>query len=321
MPLSEPQVDAELLRVLLEAREPLPLEAIGRAVGASPMQAARGIVHLQAAGCTLDRHPQHGVRLLETSLTCWSTYIESRHAGRIGRRLSVYRATTSTQDVARKLLHPATGDHHGHVLVTDHQSAGRGRLGRRWTTAPGAALLLTAIAARHNATLDRLMLAACTALAETVESLTGAATQVRWPNDLLIDGRKLAGIIVETVGPTALIGVGVNVHASPRSNGHAALRSPATSIAEQGPRVDRLLLLDRLLSHLQQTLYERPTEALHDAWRRRAALLQQRVTVDAQGRRLTGRVIDLDPAEGLLLQLDRGQVLTLPAATTSLVLD
>ncbi|MEX2672728.1 MAG: biotin--[acetyl-CoA-carboxylase] ligase [Phycisphaeraceae bacterium] len=315
------QNETQLLALLLASREPLPLEAVGRALGCAPVEAAVLLERLEGKGCRLARHPQHGVQLLESSLTCWSTYIEGRRPGLIGRKVSVYRETTSTQELARKMLKPGGNGHDGHVLVSDHQSAGRGRLGRPWITAPGAALLMTAIVGHGQATVDRLMLAACCGVAEGIEAATGIGTQVRWPNDVLMNGAKMAGIIVETVGKLALIGIGINVHGAPRTGRQVTLRSPATSLAEQGQAVDRLLLMERVLEQLQAALYTRPSDDLYQAWRERAALLQQRVTVEADGRQLTGRVIDLDPTQGLLLQLDRGQVVTLPAQTTSLVLE
>lgn len=262
-------------------------------------------------------HPQRGVKLISAGIGCWADYIEARHKGHIGRKLTVYRQTASTQDRARQQLGKRPSSQHGHVIVADQQTAGRGRLGRKWQSTPGSALLLTAIVPAACPP-DRLMLASCCALSLAIEKLTDLRPQIRWPNDLLIHGAKLAGILVETIGRTALIGIGVNITDHPSN---LAIHGGATDLSEHATPPDRLLLLDELLADLNHSLHHADDSELIKAWRSRSCLLRQRVTVNSDGRRLTGRVIDIDPAQGLLLEVERGPVTTLPALTTSLVLD
>ena len=314
-------VDTALLHALLEASGPLTAQALALRLKLAPAAVSRRLRKLHEGGCHIQEHPQHGVRLLSAGLECWADYIEPRHAGTIGRRLFVYRTTTSTQDVARQLAASPDATSDGHVVVADHQSAGRGRLGRRWLNEPGSGLLLTAIVAHRGASVDRLMLASCCAVAAAIEELSGLGISVRWPNDLLIGGDKLAGILLETVGPLALIGIGLNVNGQPHSlppDADSATRS-ATSLAAHMEAPDRLRLLDRILHALQTKLHHAADGELIAFWKQRATLLGRRVTVDSAGHRLTGRVIDLDPTAGLLLQTDRGGVTPLPAQTTSLV--
>ncbi|MBI1369882.1 MAG: biotin--[acetyl-CoA-carboxylase] ligase [Planctomycetes bacterium] len=296
--------DVKLLARLLEATRAVPVDALG----ANPA----AIESLRTGGCEIDVHPHEGVRLIRTGLGCWVDYIEGRHADRLGRRLFVYRATTSTQDAARSLLHREPASHIGHVITADHQTAGRGRLGRRWQAPPGAALMLTAIVDAARTSVDRLMLGACCAVAEAIEAVCEERMQVRWPNDVLLGDRKLAGILVEQCDAAALIGIGVNVTAAPRD-------LPATCLHDQGIAVDRLRLLDLLLDRLDFDVHHATDRQLQDAWRARSCLSGQRLTVESDGRRLTGRVIDIDPAAGLLMAVEHGPVVTLPAATTSIV--
>jgi len=296
-------IDAELLHRLLTAEGPVTCQTLGVS------RAQLG--SLEAAGCVLRDHPRQGVRLVRTGLGCWADYIEARHAGRIGRKVSVYRETTSTQDAARAVMQRGAAGHDGHVIVADHQTGGRGRLGRRWQAPPGASLLMTAIV-DSPATVDRLMLAAACAVSETVEAVCEVQTRIRWPNDVLIDQRKLAGILVETVGSAAMIGIGINVSAHPDD-------LPATSLHAESIHVDRLHVLDLLLDRLDFDIHHATADQLLRCWRKRSCLAQQRVTVTCDGRELTGRVIDLDPADGLLMQVEHGPIVTLPAATTSLV--
>jgi len=325
MTTGDTEFDLDLLHELLRAGGPCSALELARRLPASPGPAAVAahIAALERCGCRFEHHPQHGWRLLEAGLGCWADYIEPRHRNRLGHRLTLYRQTESTQARARDRLAsdgPAA-EHDGEVIVADHQLAGRGRLGRRWFAPPGAALLLTAIVARRSLTDDRIMLAACNALADAVEQLTPLRVGVRWPNDLMIDSAKLAGILVEAQRDAVLIGIGVNVHLDPADLPATDADHPiaATSLAAQGAAVDRLLLLDCLLDRLHHALHRATDAALHDGWRQRSTLLEQRVTVTHDGDEHTGRVVGLDVHHGLQLALDRGAIITLPAATTSLL--
>jgi BirA family biotin operon repressor/biotin-[acetyl-CoA-carboxylase] ligase len=197
-------------------------------------------------------------------------------------------------------------------------------MGRSWVAEPGAALLLSVIHDdREQGATDRLVIGSCCAVAETVERAGGRSVQIRWPNDVLLDGAKLAGSLVERRGGAAVIGIGLNVSGAPdqlpaEAEGEGT-GERATSLAAHGIGMDRLRLLDALLDRLDATLRRAEDGALHEAWRARSSLLGRRVTVRADERRLTGRVVELDPKQGLMIQVDGGAVVTLPAETTSLL--
>lgn len=309
-----------LLERLLDADGGVSVAGLAAAVGVTREQAIASVEKLRAAGCRIDEHPQHGLMLIASGLGCWADYLEGRHVGGIGRRCVVYRETASTQHVARQTIgrsDPPEGSH-GTVFLSDHQSAGRGRLGRRWTGRAGTQVLMTAVVEAAGFSVDRLMLGACHAICEAVEGLTGLETRIRWPNDVLIGGRKLAGILIETTGPNALVGIGLNVSLDPGELA-APLRERVTSLRREGRPVDRLRLLDALLGRLNEAFDGVPVKVLLDQWRARSCLLERRITVDCDGARLTGRVVDLDPRDGLMLAVERGPIVRLPAATTSLV--
>ncbi|MHC4996198.1 MAG: hypothetical protein ACYTGQ_14230, partial [Planctomycetota bacterium] len=173
MPGEESSVDAALLGLLLQARGPMTLHAIGQALGLDVVSTTARVESLRRHGCRLDAHPQRGVELLEAGLGCWTDYIEHHHTEGLGRRVTVYRETASTQTAAREVVESELGDLHGRVILADHQSAGRGRLGRRWLAEPGVGLLMTVIVRRDRATPDRLVIGSCCAVAEAIESLGG----------------------------------------------------------------------------------------------------------------------------------------------------
>ncbi len=315
-PSGESSIDAALLERLLAATGPMTLEALGRALDCAPMEAARRVETLRQAGCRIDAHPQQGMTLIETGLGCWADYLQARHAGRLGRRIVVYRSTTSTQDRARQELARADSPQaaHGTVVLADEQTAGRGRLGRSWLTRAGGALLMTVVVDAGETAADRLVLASACAVAQAVEQLVGLHARLRWPNDVLLGEAKLAGTLLETAERCALIGVGINVSDCPDLPDH-----PATCLAERSAAVDRLRLADVLLDQLDRALFDEDDDELHEQWRQRSSLLQRRVTVTSGDRTLTGRVLDVDVEHGLMLAVEDGPHIVLPAATTSLM--
>lgn len=309
-----------LLAVLLASGEWATHDQLAQLAGLSVEQVNATIAQLARDGCEISHHPGVGVRLNGASLACWADFIEARHRDRLGRAVHVYRQTDSTQDIARRMVesarHPAAL--HGTLIAADHQAAGRGRLGRRWYSRPGEQLLVTLII-HHDAPIDRLMLGVALGVAAGIESVLDRPVGLRWPNDCLVDGRKLAGVLIERARGCALVGVGINVGLDPTQLPDG-LGELATSFAHLGQRADRLSVLDAVLSALDRSLAEDDNTALVAAWRERSVLDQQRITVETDGRRLTGRVIDIDPSRGLLLEVERGPIVALHAATTSLVL-
>ena len=273
---------------------------------------------LQKAGCHWLDHPAQGLELQKVGLGCWADYLHSRHPRGIGCCVRVYEQTASTQAVAKDLIQRGSPVD-GMVVVADHQTAGRGRFDRRWFAAPGCSILMTALV-RSDRGACRLTLGAALAAAEAVEQTCGLSPQVRWPNDLYLHRKKLAGILIEQVGTWALVGLGLNVRSEPAGPPKQDAGRPfaATSLEQEGARLWRLQLLDLLLERLQTHLTDSSDRHLADQWRMRCDQMQQRVTAMHDGRQIVGRVIDLDPAFGLLLSTDEAMPVTLPPHSTRL---
>jgi BirA family transcriptional regulator, biotin operon repressor / biotin---[acetyl-CoA-carboxylase] ligase len=183
----------------------------------------------------------------------------------------------STQDIARDL--PI-----GSTVVTDHQTAGRGRLGRRWQAPPGTALLASFVLPAH----PLASLAAGVAAAEAC----GPQVRLKWPNDLLVGEAKLGGVLVEAAAGRCIVGIGVNLTASPP--GAARLEEPR----------DRLL--DRLEERLRTWMKAEPDQVL-SRWRELSATLGRRVRVELGSEVIEGIAEDV-AADGSLLVAGRGLV-------------
>lgn len=184
----------------------------------------------------------------------------------------------STNDVAASLA--ASGDDsEGAIVVADRQTAGRGRRGRQWFSPPGSGLYVSVVLAPSRAQVDPrrattlLTIAAGVAIAEGIQRATGVAVELKWPNDVYIGGRKLAGILAEAVGAGAsidrvVLGYGINIAtaAFPPELAHRAI---ALESAAAGP-VDRHAVLVETLAALAQRyddLLEARFDAILDAWR------------------------------------------------------
>jgi BirA family biotin operon repressor/biotin-[acetyl-CoA-carboxylase] ligase len=310
--------DVELLHELMRSAESTSVDALAAKAGRTVGQIRASAAALEKGGCRIQTHPQQGLHLEHVGLGCWADFLESRHPDGLGCQVDVYERTASTQAVARTLAR-ASGDHEGRVVIADFQEAGQGRLGRRWFAEPGECLLLSALSCVGH-TMDQWAVRSCVAVAKAVEEVAGVAVQIRWPNDLFMGGRKLAGILLEQVGPMTVIGIGINVNVQVDQMPSEDQGRPftATSLSTEGIGVWPLHLADRLLRVLDEAIGVWSDQQVMEDWRERCDQLQQEVVVVHDGRRLRGRVMDLDPAFGLMVQIDGQAIVTLPAATTSI---
>ncbi len=172
--------------------------------------------------------------------------------GRLGGPLLAYASVDSTQAVCRDLA--GTGAPEGTVVVADHQTAGRGQRGRSWIAPPGRALLFSCLfrPPLPVARWPELTLAGATAVAEALEAQCGLVPRLKWPNDVLVGERKLAGVLAEGVAgpaPFVVLGVGINV-AQRDEDWPPELRGQAVSLAELGHAIGRARLLAAVLGRL-----------------------------------------------------------------------
>jgi BirA family biotin operon repressor/biotin-[acetyl-CoA-carboxylase] ligase len=192
------------------------------------------------------------------------------------------------------------------VVVADHQRAGRGRLDREWVTPPGAALTFSAVV---DPGVDPEWWPVIPLVAGyAVASALGGAAGVKWPNDVMIEDRKVCGILVERLGtrpPLAVVGIGINVD-------QVADELPvptATSLALAGYAADRTELFGSVLHSLRGCLdqYAGSPDTFLDAYRARSATLGRDVRIELPGdRTVEGRAVDLDPHGRLLLETTEG---------------
>jgi BirA family transcriptional regulator, biotin operon repressor / biotin---[acetyl-CoA-carboxylase] ligase len=241
------------------------------------------------------------------------TRFETALATRVlGRTLILRDEAGSTNDAAWEAMTAGSAD--GTTVIAERQPAGRGRAGRRWHLTPGRGLALSvalpSVGGRRETSL--VPLAAGLALAEALESL-GATPELKWPNDVLIRGRKLAGILTESRrlpgrGDTIVVGVGVNV-LDTREDFPAELGGSVTSLAIESVPATRETVAAAFLDSFERRadlLRAGGRAELIETWTARSRVWGRPVVVNAPAGEVRGVALRLDPDGGLVLRGEDG---------------
>jgi BirA family biotin operon repressor/biotin-[acetyl-CoA-carboxylase] ligase len=229
----------------------------------------------------------------------WRAVARARAGSRLGRHLIYEASVASTNLLARALLRRGAAD--GTVVVTDDQTRGRGRLGREWIAVPCSGLTFSVcLRPPAGGRLHSLSPAAALAVGDVVHDVVGARCTLKWPNDVLVDGAKVCGILIELdeMGDhqAAVVGIGLNVNAAP------PLASATCLATCTGAPLAREPMLIRLLAALEQYVHaaEGTPDAVIRQWRDRLDTLGRQVRVQSTTGMVEGVAVDVD-AEGALL--------------------
>jgi len=235
--------------------------------------------------------------------------------GGLGSTILYFPTIGSTNDVALALA--AQGDRDGAIVIADEQTAGRGRRGRAWFSPPGSGVYVSVVLAPGRARSDPvrattlLTVTVGVALAEAIEAMTALRVDIKWPNDLVVARRKLAGILAESTGSAAapaatlVIGYGINVNATAYP---PELGDRATSLETELSRpIDRAALCAETLASLSRRyadLLDGRFDAILDAWRDRAPSSRgARVTWQGASGTQTGITAGIDDRGALLVRV------------------
>jgi len=241
---------------------------------------------------------------------------------RIGRKILVYDSTSSTNDLAAEYAKNKEND--GLVIFAEEQTAGRGRFGTKWHTGRADSILCSVVLTDCKCTAELLVLTCAVAVAEAIGKPGGSEAKIKWPNDVRLNDKKVAGILLESKtdkqGTAYILGVGINCHQT-KDSFPAELQQTATSIdIESRTIVDRISLTKRLLTSMDHWLKiaEKNSKKVTDQWRKLSIQLGHRVTITFGGRKFTGNCIGIDPEKGLIVQLDTGGTRFFDAAHTTI---
>ncbi len=269
---------------------------------------------LREQGFEIEAQRSKGYRLLDGPDLLLAAEIEKDFASQyLGTPLICLPEIDSTNARARQLAEEGAAE--GTVIIADRQSAGRGRLGRRWES-PSAVNLYCSILLRPQIPVQQapqLTFLSAVAVAETLQQLYHLDAKVKWPNDLLVNGRKIAGLLNEMSAETeqihfVILGVGVNLNMTAEQFPQE-LNYPATSVLlTTGNKVDRVVFIREFLQRLDRYYGEFLRDGfapIRRRWESLCDMMNLRVQVD---QRLTGTVVGLDSDGALRLQLDVGRV-------------
>jgi BirA family transcriptional regulator, biotin operon repressor / biotin---[acetyl-CoA-carboxylase] ligase len=226
----------------------------------------------------------------------------------IGRKVIVKDEVASTNDLAKSLA--SEGEEEGLVITAKTQVAGRGRMGRTWSSPEGGLYLTVLLRPRipvHD--MLRMTVLACVPVAQTIEEASGCATTIKWPNDVEINGKKVAGLLVESSskgGEIAylVLGIGINLNLEPESLGVPE----ATSVSAcTGKAIDREAFLNILLYRLD-TFYATFLKGTFDMaeYTKRSSIIGSEVQVEMGGTTIVGRATGVDATGALILITHEG---------------
>jgi len=312
-------LDAEILSALRAAEGAAISGAdLSQKLGVSRAAVWARIEDLRNLGYDIEATPHLGYQLIGSPDVLHADDLASRLGKTkvIGRDIRVFRETTSTNDIVDKLARDGVKE--GVVVFAESQTKGRGRLGRKWLS-PAKKGLWFSILLRPNLRppeMTRLIVASATALRRAIQSHTRLPFEIKWPNDILIRGKKVAGILTELSAELdrvkyVILGIGVDVNLN-QSDFPSDLRKFATSLkAELGKAISRPELAVLILRELDRdyaSLCNGRFQALADEWEAHCTTIGHSVRIRVGDRQVVGRAESLGEDGALLVRTDHGHL-------------
>lgn len=238
----------------------------------------------------------------------------------VGQRVVHYPRLSSTMEVAKREV--LAGAEEGMVIIAEEQTAGKGRLERNWVS-PRGSIALSVILYPDPPDLPSLIMVASLAVVKAIESVTGLKPQIKWPNDILINGKKVCGILVESGirdrnRTYAVIGIGINVNIETGIIGEVLL--PATSLSdEMGREISRLELVKRLLVEMERLyILAQGSGVVYQEWRDSLETLGRMVRVSSGDTVYEGIAESVDRDGSLMIRCRDGSLRRFAAGDVTL---
>lgn len=282
------------------------------------------IERLRKEGYEITGEPHVGYRLTGTPDKLIPEEISYRLGTKtIGKRIHSYESTGSTNDIAQRLAE--SGSPEGTAVFSEGQSKGRGRLGREWSSPKGKGIYLSLILRPKISPThaSKITLMSAIAVAAAIRKITDLTALIKWPNDIMVNGHKVCGILTEMSAEVntvkyVVIGIGINVNADKERlpKGASSLKS------ESGEAVSRIELTQELLREIERQYHlfkEKGFEHVITEWRNLSYMLGERVKVMCQDKKIEGCAVDIDLNGALVIRLDSGFTETVTAGDVIMV--
>lgn len=291
-----------ILQILRTSQTPVSGQALSAKLGVSRVSVWKHIAKLREHGYLIDANAK-GYRLTQEIDALFPWEFDRREP-----LIHYFAETGSTMDIARDLARRGCAEFT--TVIAERQTKGRGRLNRTWHSEDGG-LYFTVVTRPKLAPAHSYLVcfAASTALAETIQTRYKIDAGLKWPNDILVDGRKLAGMLSEMEAEADLVaylalGIGLNVNNDPR-----AVEANAVSIrALLGRSVSRKRLLAAFLERFEARLHGNTLESIVSDWKRHTVTLNKAVKIVTIKETLEGVAIDIDPTGALVLETADGSM-------------
>ncbi|MCM2674359.1 biotin--[acetyl-CoA-carboxylase] ligase [Alkalicoccobacillus plakortidis] len=298
-------------------------ESLSQALGVSRTAIWKQIDVLKKSGYQIDSVPKKGYQLLSRPDGLQEhdlhLYLKSK---RLGHTVAYYASVPTTQAIAHDLAE--AGSEEGHLVVADEQTGGRGRFGRNWSSAPGTSISMSLLLRPKLAPqqVPQLTLVAAVAVTRAIEKVTQLKADIKWPNDILINGKKIVGILTEMqsepgLAKVVILGIGINANQSESELNHDN-RNRSTSLAiEAGTSINRAKLLAAVLEEfewLYDTYVEKGFAEIKLLWEARSISIGKQLKAQTINGTITGLSTGISAEGALLLEDDQGIIHTVYSA-------
>ncbi len=289
-------------------------ESLAQSLGLSRTAIWNHIESLRQLGYSIEARPHVGYFLTQTPDRYVPDEIRARLNTKIlGQTLFSYEEVDSTNDLASRLAEEGACE--GTFLVAESQRRGRGRLGREWVSPKQKGLWSSLILRpkRHPSKAAGLTLMAALAVARAIQITSGLQVKIKWPNDVLLHGKKVCGILSEMRSEPdqirfVVLGVGVNLNFS-QSEFPAAIQTVATSVSAQAHKtISRVQFLCHYLEELEKLYFSKNEEELIHEVKALCVTLGKEVRIQRGNQLLCGEALDLDETGALILQKPDGAI-------------
>lgn len=292
-------------------------ERMSRELNVSRTAIWKGIRKLEAAGFEIEASTKLGYRLLFAPDKLEAEPLRDRiGARRFGHSVTLHESLASTQNAARELAE--AGAREGALVIADHQTSGRGRMGRGWVSPPGKGIWMSMIMRPpvpiHCA--PQLTLLTAVALCRSLRQLTGLDIGIKWPNDLLIDGRKISGILLESAAEDERLkyivaGIGISVNLNERDYPEDVLAKATSLRIASGSVYNRAEIIASFMEEWEQ-LYDLFLQEgfghIATLWESLSVTIGKTVKLTTPQGELTGVPVGLDASGAILVRRTDGVV-------------
>jgi BirA family biotin operon repressor/biotin-[acetyl-CoA-carboxylase] ligase len=291
-------------------------EELGKKLRLSRTAVWKYINELRQKGYQIDSSPGRGYSLLKSpDLVLPEEIALGLETRFLGRKIAYHKEVGSTQDIAKELARKGATE--GTIVITESQTKGRGRITKQWSSPSGVGIYTSIILKPNLKPSETLQmpLMAGVAVCQAIEKITPLKPKIKWPNDIILAGKKVAGILTEMGAEIdkvdyIVLGIGINVN-TPRSLLTGEIEERATSLAEEcGEYVSRVKLLQCLLSELESVYTEfllSGFEPIKERWKALDNTIGSWVKVSGIGEAIEGEAIDIDHDGALILREKNGK--------------